>query len=162
LGFLNYAPAEGVLRRFEEQWGRPPDPHRSTDDVWLLSLDEARVWSDDPEADAAGNQVYCEVLAELSAIAGGVFEPSRIEEYWETDEGPILVSFWLANKQYVVDPFFQDDWLDLTILLQLNHLIAPSGKQFVCAGDVNHAIVFVTDDETRKVLEEIRRFPFNL
>jgi hypothetical protein len=154
---------EDIFSQFEDNLGTPLDPHRPWHDVWLLSLNGNHVWADDPEAGVCrGNQVYCHVLAEWSRISHGTFLPSEIQEYWETENGPLIVSFSLGNTRLSIDPIWNDDWLDLTILQQINELIVDSGKQFVCAADHNHATVFVCDENTRKTLEEIRGFPFTL
>jgi hypothetical protein len=163
LGFLEFDSAENVLAQYQEQWGRPFDPRHSYNDEMLLGLDKARVAEGDPEADVApGNIVYCETLAEWSAVSSDVFAPHHIEEHWQSDEGPITVSFFLGDERFAIDPFWCDDWLDLTILIPLNQLIAASGKQFVCASDVNHAIVFACDAGTRAKLQEVRQFQFAL
>ena len=164
LGFLRFGAVETVLRRYQKEMGgsrASSDPNRPwDDDAFLLSFDETRVWAGDPEADVGhGEQVYCEVLAEWSRISCGTFMPSEIEEHWESDRGPLVVSFSMQGKRYGLDPEWHDRWMDLTILAQINTLIAATGKQFVCAG-ADVAVIFVCDDDTRQKLKEVRRFPF--
>jgi hypothetical protein len=152
---------ERLLKRFEHDHGRPFDPSRPWDDVYLLSYDEERVWADDPECDVAlGNQVYQEVLAEWARVSGGAFAPEEIEEVWDGERGPISVHLRLDGRRYTFRPSWDNDWLDLGILGTINGLIAGTGKQFLCASDVNFAIVFVLDTEGRRILAEQRRFPF--
>jgi hypothetical protein len=157
-----------LLKRFEEDHGEPFDPRNPWNDVYLLSYDEKRVWTGDPECDVcAENQVYTEVLAEWAKISDGVFKPIDIEEVWEDDEGPITVAFVLDGRGDTLDgergtlhPIWDNDWLDLDILASINRIIARSGKEFVCASDVNFAVVFVLDGESKRRLAAERSFPF--
>lgn len=153
--------ATRLLKRFEADHGEPFDPRKPWNDVYLLSYDEKRVWTDDPECDVcAENQVYTEVLAEWAKVSDGAFNPTGIEEVWEDEEGPIFVHFILDGHRHTLHPTWDNDWLDLDILASINRIIGKSGKEFVCASDVNFAVVFVLDGETKRRLAAERRFPF--
>ncbi len=150
-----------LLERFKEDHGTPFNPADPWNDVYLLSYDEKRVWTGDPECDVcAENQVYTEVLAEWARISDGVFNPANIGEVWNDEEGPISVDFALDGQRHTLHPTWDNDWLDLDILASVNRIIGKSGKEFVCASDVNFAVVFVLDAETKRRLAIERRFPF--
>jgi hypothetical protein len=165
LGFFRDGSFEDVARRllerFESDYDRPFNPNEPWDDLWLLSYDEGRVWHGDPECDVCpGNQVYEEVLEEWSRVSDGCFVPESIEETWEGEEGPISVRFLLNGKQYVLHPKWHYDWLDLEVLGAINSFIEETGRQFVCASDVNFAVVFALDAGTKRLLSERRKLPF--
>lgn len=154
---------ERLVARYREAWGDAPDPGKPWDDVFMLALDEERVWQDDPECDVCEeNKVYTETLQEWSRISQGIFQPQGIEEVWEGERGPISVHLTLGSTRHTLRPKWDNDWLDLNILTPINELIAKSGKHLACASDVNFAIVFPIDQQGRKQLTSVRRFPFVL
>ena len=155
--------AEKIVAQYQEEWGDSPDPRKPWDDVFMLALDEERVWQGDPECDVSeGNNVYTETLREWSRISQGVFQPESIEEVWESEKGPISVNLTLAGTRHTLRPEWDNDWLDLNILTPINKLIAKGGKHLACASDVNFAIVFPIDQQARKQLTSVRSFPFVL
>ncbi len=150
-----------LVKRFEHDHGKPFDPANPWNDVFLLSYDEKRVWTGDPECDVcAENNVYTEVLAEWAKISDGVFGPTDIEEVWQSEEGPVAVHFTLDGQRHTLHPTWAHDWLDLDILASINRILGKIGKEFVCASDVNFAVVFVLDGESKRRLAAGRRFPF--
>jgi len=129
--------------------------------VFLLAYAEGDVWVGDPEADVcAENQVYREVLGEWAIISKGAFTPTSIREDWETDTGPVEVSFDLAGRLTKVSPAYENDWIDLKVLRQINALIATSDRQFECAADVNFALVLCLTWEQKQRMGLERSFPF--
>jgi len=161
LGFFAGAKPESVVKRYEDEWGKPPKADDPWIDVWLLSFSENDVWCDDPEADVcAENEVYSEVLAEWGRISHGAFLPTNIVERWESDTGPVAVNFHLEGLPASVSPSYQEDWIDLEVLDQINVLIAHSGRQFECAVDGNFAFVVCLTPEQKSMLQTQRNFPF--
>jgi hypothetical protein len=161
LGFFTGANPAGVVHRYTEEHGHSPRADKPWDDVFLLAYSEGDVWADDPEADVcAENQVYTEVLSEWAHISRGAFAPADITEHWESDAGPVTLSFRLGGQPASVSPSYQDDWIDLEVLQQINALIAPSGRQFECAGDGNFALVLCLTPDEKKAMQTQRNFPF--
>ena len=161
LGFFVGANPATIVECYTDDYYESPDPSNPWHDVFLLTYTENEVWNDDPEADVcAENKVYEKVLLEWALISHGAFAPNNIQEHWKSDGGPITVSFELGNRQVSIQPDYQDDWIDLAVLLQINQLIAGSGKQFECAFDGNFALVFCITPETKAKLLTERRFPF--
>lgn len=161
LGFLRGADPTAILRRYAEDHGNPPDPAGVWDQVFLLAYSEGDVWSGDPEADVcAGNEIYPEVLEEWARLSGGAFSPVDIREEWAGEEGPITLSFGLGGHRVSVMPSYQEDWVDLEVLRQVNGLIAATGRQFECAVDGNFALVLSLTAEQKAKLRAERQFPF--
>jgi hypothetical protein len=154
-------PMSRLFSRFQNDYRKEYDPKNPWHDVLLLSYDQRRVWTGDPECDVcAENRVYTEVLREWAKISDGVFDPTNIEEVWQGEEGPVAVHFTLDGQRHTLHPTWAHDWLDLDILASINRIIGKIGKEFVCASDVNFAVVFVLDGESKRRLATGRRFPF--
>jgi hypothetical protein len=161
LGFFAGANPTTIIEWYTEDQYESPDPSNPWHDVMLLTYTQNEVWNDDPEADVcAENKVYSKVLLEWALISHGAFAPGNIQEHWKTEAGPITVSFELGGRQVSVRPAYEDDWIDLGVLLQINELITGSGKQFECAFDGNFALVLCITPETKAKMLTERRFPF--
>jgi len=161
LGFFAGAGAADVIRRYTEESGKPPNPAKPLDDAELLSLSENDVWADDQEADVCSeNKVYEEVLAQWAAISRGAFAPSAITEKWDSEKGPVTVSFQLNGQLVSVLPRYNDDWIDMEILLQINRLIGTSGYQFECTDLGNRALVLCLTPAEKETMKKERDFPF--
>lgn len=165
IGFFQDDDPDSVFERikngFREDWGRDPDPSNPWDDIALLNKDETRVWHGDPECDMTmGNNTYVSVLSEWSRISGGIFKPRQIKEAWAAEEGPITVSFQHETLECVLHPKYLDDYFDLDILLDINKLIANTGKQFACVSNVNWATVFLVKQDDLRRMRILRRIPF--
>jgi hypothetical protein len=111
----------------------PTDPGSPHDHLDVLGLDRDRVGWEDVEVDMFPEErPYASALERWAAISGGALRPEEIEETWaDEEEGPVIVSFLQAGKRVDLHPKWNDDWLDLDVLHDLNRLIAPSGRQFV-------------------------------
>ncbi len=161
VGFFTGPEPAGVIKRWTAESGDLPDPRKPWDDAYLLRFSDGDVWADDPEADVcAENLVYSEVLPEWARISHGAFAPTEINERWEGEGGPINLTFKLAGKPAKVSPAYQDDWIDLEVLHQINALIAESGRQFECAVDGNFAVVMCLTAEQKRRMQTERKFPF--
>jgi hypothetical protein len=161
LGFFEGADPAHIVGRYTDDLGQPPREDMPWDDVYLLAYSQDQVWSDDPEADVcAGNLVYTGLLPEWARISQGAFAPSDVQEHWATETGPVTLTFQLAGQRVSVSPSYQDDWIDLDVLQQINSLIAQTGRQFECTADGNFAVVMCLTPEQKKAMRERRSFPF--
>jgi hypothetical protein len=161
LGFFKAVEPATVIQRYIDGYGEPPSADNRWDDVFLLAYAEGEVWAEDPEADVcADNEVYSEVLPEWARISQGAFLPDNITEDWESETGPVTVSFDLGGQPASVSPSYQDDWIDLEVLHQINQLIAASGRQFECAVDGNFALVLCLTPDQKRTMQGQRNFPF--
>ena len=163
LGFYSRESTGEILTRYRAEWGKEPPAGKPWDDVFLLRYDEAAVWTGDPEADVcSGNDVYASTLAEWAKITNGAFAPTDIRETWHSDAGPIEISFLQDGRRQTIQPSYQDDWIDLEILAELNRITQASGKRFNCAVDGNFCLVVFLSPETERRLRRERGFPFAL
>jgi hypothetical protein len=161
IGFFIEDDPEIIVQKYADDYGAFPDPDKPWDDVFMLAHSTHNVWADDPEADVcAENLVYSKVVPEWANISGGAFPLNRVEEQWESKSGPITLRLYLNDKTAIVKPNYQDDWIDLEILQQINGIIAASGRQFECAVDGNFSLVLCLTAQQRKTLKEHRQFPF--
>lgn len=162
-------PIAEVLKKIDEQereewqsWGMKTEyvpgawqndiPQRGTpeDDLYILRYDRNRTWWDDTEMDVgAGNKIYEETLKEWARISRGAFNPQNINETWKSESGPIQVSFTLDGARHEFHPVYQGDWLDLTILEDVNALIVSTGYRFETyfPFDQSACIVVFTEQE---------------
>lgn len=103
-------------------------------DLVLLLGDQSRVWWRDLEGVLPGENFYVVTLTEWAAISRGAFAPREIVERWQSDEGPADIEFTLGNQRHRVrHSNLRDDFLNITIISDINRLIADSGYQFaVC------------------------------
>ena len=161
LGFFAGSDPATVIQRYTEDHGAPPKANKPWDDVFLLAYSEGDVWASDPEADVcADNEVYSEVLPQWARISRGAFAPSGLAEHWDSESGPITLNFDLGGRRASVSPSYQDDWIDLEALRQINALIASSGRQFECALDGNFVLVLCLTPDQKGTMLTQRKFPF--
>jgi hypothetical protein len=134
----------------EEQWGTdlaPDDPLR---DLAVAEQDLDRVLWTDLEADVvAENQVYVTTLDDLASISVAAFTPSDIVETWAGETGPISVTFEMGGARHEIHPGYLEDWVDPTILVPINELIADTGRRFEMykAFDQTAVVMALTDAE---------------
>jgi hypothetical protein len=70
------------------------DPGMQLDTYQVLMLDRSRAVYGDAESDVGkDNDQYVSLLKAFSEASGGLFSPSNIVEKWESETGPIKVSF---------------------------------------------------------------------
>lgn len=161
LGFFDGADPVSIVRQYTEEHGAPPNTSELWNDVYLLAYSIADVWADDPEADVCvENEVYSEILPKWASISHNAFAPTGLSERWDSESGPITLSFDFEGRRTSLSPTYQDDWIDLSVLLQINSIIAPSGRQFECAVDGNFALVLCLTPEQKKIMQTQRQFPF--
>jgi hypothetical protein len=140
----------------------PTDPGSAHDHLDVLGVDRDRVWWEDTEVDMFPEErPYATALERWGAISGGALRPEQIEETWaDEEEGPVTVSFVQAGERVELHPKWNDDWLDLDVLHDLNRLIAPSGRRFVQGHTYGQdAFVLCVTAAERERLHELG-FPF--
>lgn len=130
-------------------------------DLYLLAEDTSRVWLADPEADVGnGNEVYVKTLKAWSAISRGAFIPTDIEEHWASDEGPVTVTFTLNGQKKTLYPLYYNDFIDASIVNDLNGMIRSTGYQFAKV-ELGEVFVTVLTAEEKLRLERERLLPFD-
>ena len=110
---------------FEEHY----EPEPISDEAELVAMDKTRTVAIDLEADVyEENHVYVQVLKLFAAASGGQFQPTNIEEEWESDGGPISVSFEHQGRQLLFEPEFQDEWLSTEVFEVVSAEMEKSGR----------------------------------
>lgn len=75
-------------------------------------------------------KVYEQVIAEFGNMSD-LLKPQNINEQWEKENGPIIVTFDNLGKQIKITPKFNDGWVDMkSILESFNSIINSSGQRF--------------------------------
>lgn len=159
MGFFDGVTPEEVIEAYLVDWGELPDPWQKWDDAFLLSYSASRVWADDAEADVcAENKVYTGVLPAWAEASQGAFAPENIEERWESETGPVHLSFTLDGTARTLSPRYLDDWLDVDVLAQANEWLAD--RAYTGFSDGNYSLVLCLTPEERERMERVRTFPF--
>lgn len=153
---------EIVKARLMRDWGDSlPNADTASLELFFIESLPSRVWWGDTEADVfVDNHVYEEVLAEWSRISLGAFEPEDVAELWETDTGPLTISFMLDGQPRELHPEVRDDWLDMNIVTGINRMIEPTGRQFVVHIPDQTAVLMCVTPEERQRLETERGWTF--
>jgi hypothetical protein len=137
-------------------------PSKERVDIDLLSWDTQRVWWGDTECDVAfDDEIYEMKLEEWSQISRGVFQPEDIREYWQTETGPIWLEFTLNKQSHRIELEYNDDWLDLNLLTQVNCLISETGYQFVSYETHDQSLcLMVLNDAEKQIIALERKLEF--
>lgn len=154
--------AAEVEASIRAEWGDQVGLDDPLFDLFVAGQDHDRIWWRDLEADVDEmNQVYAQTLDEWSAISVGSFRPTSIVERWDSDVGPVTITFEIDGIEQTLKPAYIEDWIDLGILSGINELVAPSGRRFEAyrAFDQAAFVISVTPEE-RLALERDRGWCF--
>lgn len=124
-------------------------------DLIVAEQDHDRVWWRDLEADVAdGNAVYAATIEELAAISVGALQVDGVEERWEAPDRAPTIALTIDGAVREIRPAWIEDWIDPSILVDLNAAIADSGRRFESykAFDQTAFVMALTDAE-RQALE---------
>jgi|GEM_PF-2305026 len=142
----------------------PENPFAYTDyaDLYLLGLDEKRVWLEDLEADVGkGNDVYVETIKRWGYISNGNFTPENIIESWESVDRPAVIEFDLNGKKHKLTAQNYNDFIDIEILNQINPLIKDTGNEFVYIVIDQMTFVACLSEEQQSLIESKRGLLFD-
>lgn len=134
----------------------------ATADQWLLMPDTSRVWFHDLEGVYRGENTYALFVQEWGAISRGAFTPAEIAETWESDRGPVNVSFSYQGRQHTfVHADGHDDFINLRIVRMINQLLTPTLYRLEPADNLGDCrfIVSLTPEEKHRLRSE-RRWSF--
>ena len=155
IGFLaGRAESDEKLAKLVE----PTDPGTPHDHLDVLGLDRDRIWWEDIEADMFPDvRPYATSLEHWAAISCGALRPEEIVETWaDEEEGPVTLSFMHDGVRVELHPKWNDDWLDLDVLHDLNRMIAPTGRRFVQGATYGQdAFVLCATEAERERLAEL-------
>lgn len=127
------------IREYSEIFQGYYDPGMELEKYEILALDTTQVVFGDTEADVAkGNNAYISLLNTFSIASAGIFGPTNIREDWETDKGPINVSFVSNGDTINFKASYYDDYLDEKIFDIINQEMLKKGDEkffFVSDGE---------------------------
>jgi len=116
--------ADKLEQKQEEEWGETFDPADRLSDLDLLRWDSERVWWRDTEADVCEeNKVYENTLREWSAISRGSFLPTCVGESWQSENGPVCISFRMHGCVRAIVAKYIEDYIDMSILRSINEVM---------------------------------------
>lgn len=157
-----------IRKEYSTIFGYDYEQEKIKDDHQLAVLDTKKFLDIDLEADVcAENKVYTSLLEDFAKASNGYFSPTSIEETWESEEGPIRVSFMSNGSKITFEPEYMDDWIDGRVFEIINGEMhkATQEKFHLCAGPneewfgQNVIHVRLTGDE-KKLLEEKLNWKF--
>jgi len=156
------------IQEFSGYYKEYYDPGMNMDIMELAAYDKTKCIFLDLEADVcAENLVYTDVIKQYDLIGLDDFNPINITEVWESETGPIHISFDENNKHYEFEPAYQDDWLHESVFKTCEDIIKEKGnlRLLFCLGDDGYgygqqvAIMRLTKSE-QEVLEEKLKWTF--
>lgn len=132
-------------------------------DLTLLSCDPRRALYDllfFGDALQPKNKVYIGVVQHLAKVSRGAFKPQNIEEVWHSQEGPIELSFDLAERRHTIKVNVWGQIFDFRILLQLNRLMWDTPYRFEMVPLDDMLFVTVLKPEEKSDMERLRGLSF--
>lgn len=146
-----------------EIFKNPQKFSRQDIEVYLISWEKNRVWWGDLECDVHPDGIVYELMLEgWSKISRGSFLPKNILEKWNKETGLIELSFNLNEEECQIELQYTDDWMDVSLIDKINHLIHRSGYQFesLTIVDQGLCLVVLRIDEKQRLQQE-RQLNFN-
>jgi hypothetical protein len=105
------------------------DPGMELQTYQVLMLDRDKVVYGDAESGVGkGNNQYVALLKAFSAVSGELFNPTDIVENWESETGPIRVSFKETGEEVAFQPAYHDDWFSDEVFTVINQQMTKRGK----------------------------------
>lgn len=132
-------------------------------DLFFLSCDPFRTLYDGMDFGeflAEGNDAYVATINALAKVSRGVFLPQNVQEVWEDDEGPILISFDFDGRERILKVDLWDGMFDFRLLLQLNQLLWKTEFRFEMAPLDDILFVTVLKAEEKTDMERERGLSF--
>lgn len=153
---------------YSEIFERPYDPGMDLEAIDLAAYDKKKVLFLDLEADVGkDNDVYVEVIKSYSELSNFIFKPIEIVETWESETGPIEVSFKSNDSTITFSPAYQYDWLDVSVFILCQKELNKKGIRIVDCLDEDGsgygqaiAMMRLTEEE-QKILENGLNWKFS-
>lgn len=136
------------------------DPEMNLGPIDIAQYDKSKLLFLDLEADVFnGNEVYKFVINRFAELSGGKFNPIDINETWESNGGPIKISFVSDNQLTEFEPKYNNDWLHESVFTVCREKITEKKVRLVyCLGKDGYgygqavALMRLTESE-QKILE---------
>ena len=102
--------------KYSEIFKKTYDPGMELGVMELAEYDNTKLLFLDLEADVAkDNNVYINVINAFSKLSNNKFQPKEIKEKWESETGPIKVSFISNDSLVLFEPEYNNDWLNESV-----------------------------------------------
>ena len=128
----------------------------------IAQLDSKRVWWHDLEADVLnGNMVYVSTVKEFVELSGGYLRAEQIREEWETDNGPIRISFQDGDTLRTFPLKSYDDWYDEDFFNYMEKFMTANGSPYnfyVYIGTGQDAFVIRLNKAEKEMVEQKMRW----
>ena len=106
------------ISKYTTDLGNSTDPGMELYPIKLAQEDFTKALHIDAEADVMiGNERYVWTINAFSKLSNGKFKPKEIQENWQTEIGPIRVTFESEDSIIVFEPEYKDDWLHESVFL---------------------------------------------
>ena len=147
-------------KEYKEIFESDYDPEMNLEPIMIAEYDKNKLLFLDLEADVFnGNNVYKFVINRFSELSDGKFNPIELTETWESNDGPIKVSFISDNELTEFEPEYNNDWLHESVFTICKKKLAEKEVPLVyCLGNDGFgygqaiAIMRLTKSE-QKILE---------
>jgi hypothetical protein len=115
---------------YSKMFERFYDPGMKLETYQILMLDRDRTVYGDAESDVGkDNNQYISLLNAFSMASGGLFNPKDITEKWDSEKGPVHVSFTENGEEILFEPEYLDDWLSEKVFEVINQQMTKNGKE---------------------------------
>ncbi|MFN4947574.1 MAG: hypothetical protein ACK57K_08675 [Chryseotalea sp.] len=106
-------------------------------------------------------KVYEQLIAEFKNMAP-LLNPENCKEYWESEDGPIIVTFNNLGKEIKITPKFNDGWVDMkSILESFNSIIHSSGQKFeVLHGTDDQLFIIRLSENEKEIITKLFKIQF--
>jgi hypothetical protein len=119
-------------KEYKEIFESDYDPKMNLEPIEIAEYDKSKLLFLDLEADVFnGNNVYKLVINRFSELSDGKFNPTELTETWESNGGPIKVSFISDNKITEFEPEYNNDWLHESVFTICKEKLAEKGVPLV-------------------------------
>lgn len=119
---------ETRIADYSRVYHRFVDPGMQVEDYQLLYLDKERSVFGDSKAGVFEGR-YVDLITAFGKASNGLFTPTNITEKWESDTGPITVSFIHKEERIEFKPKQNNDWLCEQVFEIINVQMTKNGPQ---------------------------------
>lgn len=154
-------------KEYKEIFESDYNPEMNLEPIEIAQYDQSKLLFLDLEADVFnGNEVYKFVINRFSELSDGKFNPTKLNETWESNGGPIKVSFVSDDEITEFEPEYNNDWLHESVFSICRKKIADKKVRLVyCLDEDGYgygqaiAIMRLTESEQR-ILENGLKWKF--
>jgi hypothetical protein len=156
--YPEHRPDQQLLNRFSGS----PSP---TDYKALAAYDTERVWAGDLEADVcAGNNVYVRLVEDYAQLSMGTLTPFDVTETWQSEEGPVTLTFYSKGQCFTTELAYYNDWIDGEAFSFLDDAMCTQGfsSEIHAEVDTGQDVFYVrATEEEKNRMEQLLGWSFD-